>query len=58
MIKASLERSWPLLSTDSEFHRRTEVYRHVPTKEPCVNKFDDSLVDEREHFLPLADFCR
>ena len=47
-----------LLSIDSDVHRQYEECRHVPTKEPRVNKADDLLVDEVEHALLLVDFCR
>ena len=46
-----------LLSIDSDVHRQNEECGHVPTKEPCVNKVDDSPVDEVEHVLLLVDFC-
>ena len=44
------------LSIDSESYRPMEECRHVPTKEPRVNKVDDSLVDEVENALLLVDF--
>ena len=46
-----------LLSIDSDVHRQNEECRHVPTKEPRVNKVYALLVDEVEHVL-LVDFCR
>ena len=47
-----------LLSLDSDLHQQSEECRHVPTKEPRVNKIGDLLVDEVEHVLLLVDFCR
>ena len=45
-------------SIDSGVHRQNEESRHVPTKEPRVNKVDDLLVDEVEHVLLLVGSCR
>ena len=42
------------LSIDSEVHRQNEEFWHVATKEPRVNKVDNSLVDEVEHVPPLV----
>ena len=47
-----------LLSKDLDVHGKYEECRHVPAKEPRVNKVDDLLVDEVEHVLLLVDFCR
>ena len=44
------------LSIDLESHRLIEECRLASAKEPLVNKFDDSLVDEVEHVLLLVDF--
>ena len=45
-------------SIDSEIHQQNEERRQAQTKEPHVNKVDDSLIDEVEHFLLFVDFCR
>ena len=45
-------------SIASEVRQKNEECRHVPTKTLCANKVDDPLVDEVEHVLLLADFCR
>ena len=45
-------------SIDSESHRQNEACRQVQTKTPRPKKVDDSLVDEVEHVLLLADFYR
>ena len=42
---------------DSDVHRQNEECQHIPTKEPHVNKIDDSLVDEVEHVLLFVDLC-
>ena len=47
-----------VLSFDLDVHRQNEEYGHVPRKEPLVNKVNYSLVDEVEHVLLLAVFCR
>ena len=40
-----------LLSIDSDAHQQNEECRHVPTKQPRVNKVN-------EHVLLLIGFCR
>ena len=44
------------LSIDSDSHRLMKECRLASAKEPLMNKFDDSLVDEVEHVLLLIDF--
>ena len=53
-----LSSHYRFVSVDSDIHRENEKCRHVPTKEPLVNRVDELLVDDVEHILLLVDFCQ